>query len=783
MEDLERFLTDRGVPSENVQLLVADKIDPSLILEMKDEELSRYIPTYGDRLATVVWCKSRQLENPEKQTKSSGLFDRIREKMSNRRKRGQKDFDFLQGNKNARKTSRRIEVGWMDFDTKVNAFKQVRSQNGGGTRHLSVYRDAGQADILAVAKQLFFTDGESKRGNEAQFTFSIKDFKGEEMGQKTVANVYEETKVKIIRFYMYTKKKENEQDLSTDVVQHQSNNESASQKKIDDGTPIASTGTPTASPGTPTISTGMPTASTRTPTASTGTFTASTGTSTASTGTSTASTGTSTASTGTSTASTGTTTASTGTPTVVFNSGSAMQSISTDDSLPDLDTVSSEGGEAELGVEDQNGETVDSTVTYNDVDSSEGSDLAVFDIPRQSNRNLVYTRSDQPLPLQPPPLRLEAVRHSENLHEILTRLASVINKERRNIVNVTRRNVMSGGIRAFNRPSFNPENGLSVKFAGEYAIDDGGPSREFLRLLMKEISSLPIFTGDETKKMLDLNYTALQSGLYLTAGKMIAYSVVHNGPLPRFFSPLLFSTLVGDSQIQPKIDDIQDVAQRESLLKIRNAEDMSSFLDAVGGADQLIQLAGCYSLTLSLAKKEELCDALIHFIVLGRIKECLDQFQKGLATLGVLAEMRVHIKEVRELFCFDEKYELNASVLEMVFSEPSFSEPGSNRRRMEEETVSYWMDYLLDVAEGTESVTLSDILVFATGAGSIPPLGLHPQPQLTFHTAIELNPENRENFPRANTCANVLDIPMISNYNLFKKNMNAAISVNIFTSE
>ncbi|XP_048252653.1 uncharacterized protein LOC125380933 [Haliotis rufescens] len=109
-----------------------------------------------------------------------------------------------------------------------------------------------------------------------------------------------------------------------------------------------------------------------------------------------------------------------------------MQSISTDDSLPDLDTVSSEGGEAELGVEDQNGETVDSTVTYNDVDSSEGSDLSVFDIPRKSNRNLVYTRSDQPLSLQPPPLRLEAVRHSENLHEILTRLASVINKERRN---------------------------------------------------------------------------------------------------------------------------------------------------------------------------------------------------------------------------------------------------------------------------------------------------------------------------------------------------------------
>ena len=51
---------------------------------------------------------------------------------------------------------------------------------------------------------------------------------------------------------------------------------------------------------------------------------------------------------------------------------------------------------------------------------------------------------------------------TESLHEILTRLSSVIKREGRNIVNVARHNVISGGIRAFNRPSFNPENGLSV---------------------------------------------------------------------------------------------------------------------------------------------------------------------------------------------------------------------------------------------------------------------------------------------------------------------------------
>ncbi|XP_055957649.1 uncharacterized protein LOC130013123 [Patella vulgata] len=51
---------------------------------------------------------------------------------------------------------------------------------------------------------------------------------------------------------------------------------------------------------------------------------------------------------------------------------------------------------------------------------------------------------------------------------------------------------------AFNRKSFKVERMLSVKFAGEYGMDDGGPRREFMRLALREIKDC-IFEGEEKK--------------------------------------------------------------------------------------------------------------------------------------------------------------------------------------------------------------------------------------------------------------------------------------------
>lgn len=87
--------------------------------------------------------------------------------------------------------------------------------------------------------------------------------------------------------------------------------------------------------------------------------------------------------------------------------------------------------------------------------------------------------------------------------EILLQLNSVVDPLRKkNLVNVTRENVIEGAIRAFQRRSFDPCAGLHVKFGGEDGIDDGGLTREFMRLLKKGISQHPIFVGKDGSKML-----------------------------------------------------------------------------------------------------------------------------------------------------------------------------------------------------------------------------------------------------------------------------------------
>lgn len=62
------------------------------------------------------------------------------------------------------------------------------------------------------------------------------------------------------------------------------------------------------------------------------------------------------------------------------------------------------------------------------------------------------------------------------------------------------------------------------------------------------------------------------------------------------------------------------------------------------------------------------------------------------------------------------------------------------------------------VEDGDEKeicVTLADILIFATGAAEIPPIGFTEQPTVNFQ------PRDGEGclFPRASTCTNVLFLP------------------------
>lgn len=68
---------------------------------------------------------------------------------------------------------------------------------------------------------------------------------------------------------------------------------------------------------------------------------------------------------------------------------------------------------------------------------------------------------------------------------------------------------MDGALRAIHRKSFDPRKKLDVMFSdgesSEGAIDEGGPTREMLRLLVKQIQNLQIFEGSINQRCLSLN--------------------------------------------------------------------------------------------------------------------------------------------------------------------------------------------------------------------------------------------------------------------------------------
>ncbi len=51
-------------------------------------------------------------------------------------------------------------------------------------------------------------------------------------------------------------------------------------------------------------------------------------------------------------------------------------------------------------------------------------------------------------------------------------------------------------------------------------------------------------------------------------------------------------------------------------------------------------------------------------------------------------------------------------------------------------------------------ITCTDILSFTTGARTIPPLGFDPKPSIQFI--------NNSTMPKANTCSNILYLPLLT---------------------
>lgn len=125
----------------------------------------------------------------------------------------------------------------------------------------------------------------------------------------------------------------------------------------------------------------------------------------------------------------------------------------------------------------------------------------------------------------------------------------------------------------------------------EEALDSGGPTREFLTLLMDTIKTRRVFEGKDNAKYLSfdskgntfflqwcksvcpntaiLAFLAAEDNEYFHIGRMIAVSIVHGGPGPCSLSPNFFLYLIGKVNIiEAPIEDIPDDEVKKSILEV-----------------------------------------------------------------------------------------------------------------------------------------------------------------------------------------------------------------------
>ena len=122
-------------------------------------------------------------------------------------------------------------------------------------------------------------------------------------------------------------------------------------------------------------------------------------------------------------------------------------------------------------------------------------------------------------------------------------------------------------MRAFER-KLDLKRRLSVTFIGEPGVDDGGLSREYLRLLMKAVSDCSLLAGPPTRRIPQHNTFALQKGYFRVMGEMIVMSLCNGGPGPMCFSPVVVDYLFGGiHNVTPTIEDMPNISDVQDVLK------------------------------------------------------------------------------------------------------------------------------------------------------------------------------------------------------------------------
>ncbi|XP_041861569.1 uncharacterized protein LOC121652708 isoform X2 [Melanotaenia boesemani] len=236
---LEFLQEQRKLNDTLIAKLIDEKIDCYAVNDMTDEQLMKYVPKIGDRMAIRQYCR-REVAVLEGTTSVSKATASLMSKLNDRRnaRRSARDFrgEKLAGNLNALKPERAFQMGLFEEDN--GRCIQIKERRGGGTRHLKAPKSTTMAELIETGKDLFFPNGKSRLGNVSEFKFTMRDFTEEELDPTTtLSQQYEKRKVRMLRLYLSCKKYECDMTETLDISA--SNIESENEWTLENESPQA----------------------------------------------------------------------------------------------------------------------------------------------------------------------------------------------------------------------------------------------------------------------------------------------------------------------------------------------------------------------------------------------------------------------------------------------------------------------------------------------------------------------------------------------------------------
>ncbi|KAA0701574.1 hypothetical protein E1301_Tti022883 [Triplophysa tibetana] len=283
--------------------------------------------------------------------------------------------------------------------------------------------------------------------------------------------------------------------------------------------------------------------------------------------------------------------------------------------------------------------------------------------------------------------------------------------------------------------------------------------RQLIRLLMADIQhSLGTLEGRPGNLFFTYDQQAFSQNKHYTAGKLVTWSIMHNGPGLRCLNSELFQLMCGHT---PELSEfntelIPEPEVQEKLSKLQKCNTEADFNEIKSNLGDWISECGVPSIFSSTFQDvtSVFTQILKHYIY-HRVASMVQQFKAGMNSCNLFWEkVATDWHEFLPIFTHT-SVRLSRTVFRELFY-VKWSAEGSNRREKEEDTMYQWECLLMSIQEGeTTDITFEELLTFATGADAIPPLDFPHKCSIEFYD----QEEGSCRLPFSSTCALVLYLP------------------------